>query len=173
MDIKEAIAFIENEFLQNQSAPSHWADLGCGSGLFTRALSYYLKPGSKIYAVDKANPSDLKLSEEQNQLIPIQGDFEKDSLPVPKLDGILMANSLHYVRDKYAFLTKCRQSFSNDSFLIIEYDTDTPVKHWVPYPVSFTLLSRLFESVGFHEITKLKERRSVFGDTFMYAALIQ
>lgn len=173
MDIKEAIAFIENEFLKNQNEASSWADLGCGSGLFTRALSYYLKPESTIYAVDKAVRSDLKLSEEQNQLIPIQGNFEKDNLPVPKLDGILMANSLHYVGDKYAFLTKCRQTFSNNSFLIIEYDTDSPVKHWVPYPISFTRLSLLFESVGFHEITKLRERRSVFGNTFMYAALIQ
>jgi len=173
MDLKEAIALIENDFLLTQDRPSVWADFGCGSGLFTRALCHYLHSGSRIYAVDKNNYLERNSIENKIEIIPIAADFERDVLPVNKLEGILMANSLHYVKDKYSFLFRCRQAFMNETFLIVEYDTDTPVRRWVPYPVSFTSLAQLFRSLGFNNITRLGERPSSYGRSPMYAALIR
>lgn len=173
MQLREATALIKNNYLLHREAASVWADFGCGSGLFTRALSHYLKPGSCIYAVDRANrPAPDKVNTGVD-VIPLQADFETDDLPVEKLDGILMANSLHYVKDKQAFLARCKQKFSNETFLVVEYDTDIPVPRWVPYPLSFSLLTLLFRDAGFNQITRLSERPSSYGRNMMYAALIR
>ncbi len=171
MQLKEAIELIETERLSKQD-PEIWVDLGCGSGLFTRALAGHLAPGSMIYAVDKS-PQNITLDEKRGIKIRfIQADFEQDKLPVPKLDGIMMANALHFVPDKPLFVEKLKGFLKADGQLIIvEYDT-TRSNPWVPYPVDFNGLRQLFADAGFDKITKMGERRSLFGHKNMYAALI-
>ena len=147
--------------------PQTWADLGCGSGLFTQALAQILPTGSTIYGID-TNPT-LRRQEKPTSIIPIEGDFITDPLDLPPLDGILMANSLHYVKDKPALIKKLRDLMHPDSlFLIVEYDMDEPVPTWVPYPVSYNALFGLFGN-----IQKLGQRPSVFGRANIYAALVQ
>lgn len=172
MQLPEAVSFIQNGYLQSLKTPTVWADLGCGSGLFTKALSHYLKQGSTIYAVDKSSFYKPEIKDSSIQIISLKADFEREILPVGKLDGILMANSLHYVKDKKAFLLSCKKHYHNETFLIIEYDTNNPVPRWVPYPVSFSAMKELFASVGFNHIDKIGERPSVFGNKKMYAALV-
>ncbi len=53
MELSTAINLIDTTHLTTQTA-QRWADLGAGSGLFTRALASYLQPGSSILAVDEA-----------------------------------------------------------------------------------------------------------------------
>lgn len=173
MRLSEAISLIQNGHFSGQES-SRWADLGCGSGLFTFALANLLSAGSTVYAVDK-NPVnfDVRLQPASIRILSMQLDFEKDALPFQHLDGILMANSLHYVLDKPALISKLSGVLKpNGRFLIVEYDTDTPVQHWVPYPVSFQSLVKLFEDAGYKTVRKLGERPSVFGRAEMYAALI-
>ena len=80
---------------------SHWADLGCGSGLFTFALAHLLKPGSSVQGVDIILPRfNFDLQPEGVEIGSMQLDFVADELPFQNLDGILMANSLYYVEDK-------------------------------------------------------------------------
>jgi len=55
---------------------------------------------------------------------------------------------------------------------MVEYDTDMPVKTWVPYPVGFSSLQVLFKKAGYHNVIRLKDYPSVFGN-MMYTALIQ
>lgn len=172
MQLQEAIYLIRNNFLLQQEEPAVWADLGCGPGLFTKALSSFLSPGSMIYAVDK----HLSLQERHLngvEIIPVQADFVKEELQMEKLDGLLMANSLHYVKDKPAFLEKLKKYMKEEiHFLIVEYDTDIPIPVWVPYPVNFNSLSALFKKAGYHRIQKLGERPSRFRRSNMYAAII-
>lgn len=89
------------------------------------------------------------------------------------LDGILMANSLHYVRDKLELIQKLSACLKpGGNFLIVEYDTDVPVSHWVPYPVSFSKLKQLFGVTGYGIVEKLGERKSAYGRANLYAAWI-
>lgn len=172
MQLSEAIELIQNSYLQNQISPTIWADLGCGSGLFTKALGYFLQPESIIYAVDKNNFLKPKTTTNDVEILPLQADFMTDKLNMSNMDGILMANSLHYVKDKLSFLERCKKYLKEDAhFLIVEYDTDDPVSKWVPFPENFSSLTVLFKKVGFPISQKLGERPSAFGRKMMYASL--
>src|SRR4051812_18975191 len=81
-----------------------WADLGSGDGAFTLALADLL-PASEIYSIDK---NSLRLENQKLEFVHrfpnanihfISADFNKP-LKLPLLDGILMANSLHYVKEQ-------------------------------------------------------------------------
>lgn len=173
MEVREAYELIETDQLSSQKQV--WCDLGCGSGIFTLALADLLPSDSLIYAVDQ-NESSLKSIPASHRRVKIEkhcADFVENELPFASLDGILMANSLHYVRYKNDFLRKIEKIVSSTNFhlLIVEYDDDTP-NEWVPYPLSFRSLEKLFARTGYSKIVKLNERKSIFNRGAMYSALI-
>ncbi len=172
MKLSAAIELIKNEHLTPQY-PGTWADLGCGSGLFTYALANLLAPGSTVHAVDKAPVRlDPSLSAKTVDIKTLQLDFVANELPYSDLDGVLMANSLHYVQDKKALIDRLTNHLKPEGyFLIVEYDTDTPVPQWIPYPISFRKLEVLFTTAGFQNQLHLDEHTSVYGRANMYAAL--
>ena len=173
MERSTAIHLIKNDQI-NHSIPSNWADLGCGSGLFTFALANLLSPGSTIYAVDKVPVRlDPSVAAEAVEIKTSQLDFVHEKPPYHHLDGLLMANSLHYVQDKLLLINKLPQNIQPDGrFLIVEYDTNTPVPQWVPYPISFLHLPALFAKSGYTSVEKLGEHPSIYGRANLYAALI-
>src|SRR5512137_632868 len=83
-----------------------WADLGSGWGAFTLALADLLGPTGQIYSVDK-DPGALR---EQEQAMRARfpdvavrtyvADFTR-RLDLPALDGIVLANALHFVTDRH------------------------------------------------------------------------
>jgi ubiquinone/menaquinone biosynthesis C-methylase UbiE len=167
MQLDDAIHLI-----QHPTSPSKtfWADLGCGDGLFTHALSKFLADESTIIAIDK-NAQALKnvVVEKNIQLKKEALNFIEDEFPFKNLSGILMANSLHFVKDKARFLEKCIDCLSDEGyFLIVEYDTDT-ANPWVPYPVSFDSLKKLLSSFNF-KVEKLQTLKSRFGGV-LYSAI--
>src|SRR5437870_910905 len=100
MELQQAIQLIQNNIIDTNSV-QQWADLGCGSGLFTNALATLLHTGSTIHAVDKNISSFRKTNNNKNTIInPLQLDFVSSNLPLNDLDGVLMANSLHYVKNR-------------------------------------------------------------------------
>jgi hypothetical protein len=101
-----------------------------------------------------------------------RGDFMKQPWPFAGLDGILMANSLHYLEDQPAFLRACEPLMkARRHFLIVEYDT-SKANRWVPYPVSQTRLASLFERAGYTSIRVLASRRSIYQRAPLYSAAI-
>jgi ubiquinone/menaquinone biosynthesis C-methylase UbiE len=173
MQLQDAINLIQNKNI-NTETKSVWADLGCGSGLFTNALASLLADESTIYAVDKNLSSFHKNSSLKSILIkPVELNFERTPLPFNNLDGILMANSLHYVKNKKDFFEKIKTCLNaNGCFLIVEYDMEI-ANHWVPYPISFLSLKKLFHDVGFSFVEKINERPSVFNRANLYSAIIE
>lgn len=154
--------------------PIQWADLGCGTGLFTTALAQLLPEGSTIYAVDRSREAlaGVPPPPEGIRMEKLLADFMKKDLSLPPLDGILMANSLHFVKDQDVFLARARGWLKTEgSFLVIEYDTDE-ANRWVPYPVPYDALARRFGALGYRSIEKMAEHPSVFRRAPIYSALV-
>ena len=168
MKLTDAVALLQPAAISTLT-PQKWADLGSGEYLFTHALAGLLAPGSLIYAIDKIGMPPEKGPVE---IVPVIADFVTDELPLEGLDGILMANALHYVADKPAFFQKITPGFKTRPFyLIVEYDTDTPVPVWVPHPVSFKKLEGLAKWLGYTTVQRLGAYESRYGGS-MYAALM-
>lgn len=171
MQLQEAISLITYEQPAN-AAPQTWADLGCGSGLFTYALAHQLPVHSTVYAIDKtksvleAHPNPRHVTIHQQHL-----DFAKNELHLQDLDGILMANSLHYVDHKVRLINRLKAALKeNGIFLIVEYESRA-ANPWVPYPVTEAALKDMFREAGFNDFLHLGQRPSVFGAGDMYAMI--
>lgn len=145
-----------------------WADFGAGSGAFTLALRELVGPHASIYAVDKDARSlrDLekahreKFTTSQN-VHPLRADFT-GALSLPPLDGIVMANSLHFFRDKAKVLRHVRSFLKlNGALLLVEYNVDSG-NPWVPYPLSFETYCELAPQAGFREPELLATHPSRF-----------
>ena len=166
MSLEEAIQLIARDYSE---MPQSWVDLGCGKGLFTYALASYLPRESNILAVDQTHQH---LHGHDHVDITFERlNFEVEDLPFDNLDGVLMANSLHYVKDQAGFIDRIKRKMKpSASFVIVEYDTDR-ANRWVPYPVSFDKSQKLFTALG--SIQKLREKRSIYGSGILYACEVK
>jgi ubiquinone/menaquinone biosynthesis C-methylase UbiE len=154
--------------------PTVWADLGCGDGTFTIALAGLLASGSTIHAMDIDGSALRRIPSTHKgvRIATYRGDFMKQPWPFADLDGILMANALHYVENQEAFIRECESQMKPERrFLIVEYDT-REASRWVPYPVSQTELTSLFERAGYSSVKRLGSRASIFRRAPLYAAAI-
>jgi ubiquinone/menaquinone biosynthesis C-methylase UbiE len=131
-----------------------WADLGAGSGAFTLALAEILGPEATIYAVDREQAALAELERRldarfpETRLIPMRADFTQ-ALDVPSLDGVVMANSLHFHKEKAPIVRSVRNLLSPAGRLIlVEYNVDRG-NTWVPHPISFPAWERLAARCGF------------------------
>lgn len=170
MKITEATALIRTSLIE-WARPQSWCDLGSGSGTFTMALAQLLAPGSTIYAVDLDQRALEAIPDHRNgvEIRKIVGDLKSPNLHLPSVDGILMANTLHFIQEQHIFLKRLRSVA--DRFLIVEYERAKP-NPWGPYPVSFEKLRQLLTGAGIQRVEKLATRPSLFGGT-MYSALAE
>ena len=152
-----------------------WADLGSGEGAFTLALADLLGPTGSVYTVDRDSRAlrvqgrALREAFPNVTVAPLVADFTLP-LELPPLDGIVMANSLHFERDKLAVLRLVRGYLRPGGRLIlVEYDTDHG-NPWVPFPLSYRTWVALAEEAGFHETRHLASGPSRFLGS-IYSAL--
>ncbi|HMF76821.1 MAG TPA: class I SAM-dependent methyltransferase [Bryobacteraceae bacterium] len=170
MYIAEAAELIRIEKLSGARAQT-WCDLGCGTGTFTLGLAALLPPGSVIHAMDKDESSLARIPDRYQEVIIRKKvmDLNETDLSLPVLDGVLMANFLHFIKHQGAFLGRLRTL--SERLLIVEYDRTSPNK-WVPYPLSFSVLRGLLLEQGFAGVAKVRTRGSRFGGE-MYSALAE
>jgi ubiquinone/menaquinone biosynthesis C-methylase UbiE len=133
-----------------------WADLGAGTGAFTLALREVIGPEAEIHAVDK-DAGSLRELERQfekrfgtHAVDVMQADLS-GPLTLPPLDGVLMANSLHFFRDRIAMLKRAHSLLRPGGCLVlVEYNVDRG-NAWVPFPLSFPTFVREAIQAGFEE----------------------
>ena len=153
----------------------NYADFGAGSGAFTRALRELVGPDAQIFAVDKDKNALQELEEEFLarfnsifNLATIPLDFSRP-LYLPLLDGIVMANSLHYFKDKEKILQHVQGFLKpNGALLLVEYNVDSG-NLWVPHPLSFETFRTLAPRSGFTEPRLLAKVPSRFLKEFYSA----
>lgn len=144
-----------------------WADLGSGSGAFTLALADLLGPSVRLYSVDRDERALLEQERAMRARFPDRAltyrvaDFTQP-LDLPPLDGVVMANSLHFQRDKDAVLQLAHGYLKpRGRLLLVEYNADRG-NPWVPYPLSYPTWEALARTNGFVETRLLATRPSRF-----------
>ena len=157
-----------------------WADLGAGSGVFTRALATLLGPDGTVYAVD-SDPGSLHEVDRSTgtgaalgaMVRTIIGDFT-GPLELPPLDGALIANALHYVpySDQPAVMRRIASLLTEAApLVVVEYDR-THVNRWVPYPIAPAALTALTRHAGLGTPAILATQPSRYSGT-IYSAIVR
>jgi ubiquinone/menaquinone biosynthesis C-methylase UbiE len=149
-----------------------WADLGCGTGTFTLALAELIGAGSTIHAIDRDTRAlaSLPTTHHGAQIIARHSDIETFALPSASLDGVLLANSLHYIRAQATLLAGIVRALApSGRCILVEYDTETPLPRWVPFPVSQRNAKGLLREAGLRDLRVLATRPSAYGRGPMYS----
>jgi len=158
-------------------AGPRWLELGAGTGAFTLALLDLLGEGADVVALDQDANALRGLEEEARRRFPsaavrsLVADFTRP-LPVEpaSFDGVLMANSLHFARDKEPVLAGAiRMLKPGGRFLLVEYGSDCG-NRWVPWPIGYPTWSELAARVGLRDTQRIEQVPSRFLGS-MYAAV--
>jgi SAM-dependent methyltransferase len=178
MNALEAIDLISGS-VPNESGT--WADLGAGTGTFTRALAELLAPGSRVYSLDRdtnavAALRRLAATATRVEVVPMLADFtrpfELPKLGAEKLSGILLANALHFIPAADTVLGALVELLRpNGRVVIVEYDGRGP-NRWVPYPIPQARLPTLAATAHLSSFTITATQRSAFGG-ILYSAVAE
>jgi ubiquinone/menaquinone biosynthesis C-methylase UbiE len=104
------------------------ADLGAGTGLFTRLFAEKVGPTGKVYAVDIASQflehiaADAK-KRRQDQVITILGSQDSTNLPRDSVDLIFMSDVYHHLEKPEKTLASIHQALRpGGRLVVIEFD---------------------------------------------------
>ena len=133
-----------------------WGELGSGRGAFTLALAELVGPAGTLYSIDQ-DPAVLneqkraverRFGDQQPSMHYWIADYTQP-LELPALDGVLMANSLHFQRDKKVVLRLVFDYLSpGGNLILVEYNLQKG-NTWVPYPIHFDGWVNLSQEIGF------------------------
>ncbi len=172
MELKDAIDLLHHAD-KGITGSGHWLELGAGRELFTQALAHCLSPGSLITAVDTDKNGLAAIPDTIGEVAveKIAGDFSEILFPAKQLDGLLMANSLHYIADHHRFLRSMQPALKKQAAIcLVEYDT-TQANRWVPYPLSGSAAEQLLRGLGWVQIQFVQRKPSIFQHADIYSVL--
>jgi SAM-dependent methyltransferase len=174
MNHRDHVGLIEAG-LDPDATGRRWLELGAGEGAFTLALADLLGPGAEIVALDRDASALRRLAEELPRRFPglalatVTADF-RDPLPAGPFDGVLAANSLHFVSDPVEVLRRVGALLRpGGRLIVVEYDADRG-NPWVPHPFSSCRFPGLATDAGFSGARVVGRVPSRFLDAIYAAA---
>lgn len=144
-----------------------WADFGAGTGAFTLALADLLGPGATIHAIDRDGAALRSQQQAMRTRFPLTAVFYHvadfcQPLDLPPLDGLVIANALHFQREPEPVVHLLRSYLRAEGrFLIVEYNIERG-NYAVPYPIPYSSWQKLARAAGFAHTTLLATRPSHF-----------
>lgn len=103
------------------------ADLGAGSGFYTRRMARLVTPGGSVYAVD-IQPEMLEILEQSvateglDNIVPVLGEAGDPRLPAGSVDWILLADVYHELEQPEVMLGRMRDALSDGGRVaLLEY----------------------------------------------------
>ena len=103
------------------------ADLGAGTGYFTRRLAKAVGQSGRVYAVD-IQPEMLRHLKENiekagiRNVVPVLGESDDPNLPRGSLDWILLVDVYHELQQPKAMLAKMREALNRTGKIaLVEY----------------------------------------------------
>src|SRR4051812_16139546 len=139
-----------------EGAGPRWLELGAGDGAFTLALADLLGAGGVVTAIDRDDRALRRAADAVASRFPattlalVPADFER-GLPPGPFDGVLAANSLHFVADRRPVLAAIGSRLApGGRLVVVEYDADRG-NPWVPHPFAFATWMREAVDAGFEE----------------------
>jgi SAM-dependent methyltransferase len=144
------------------AAGERWADIGAGRGAFTLALADLLGPGATVIALDRdARALAINAQAMAGRFPGVAFETRVCDLTKPPdlgpLDGIVAANSLHYVpRDRQVEALRRLAVLVRPGgrFIVVEYDADRG-NPWVPHPFSFETWRRMAAEAGLRDTEQI------------------
>lgn len=144
-----------------------WADFGSGTGAFTLALAELIGPSGVIYSIDKDRGALAQQERLMRERFPnltahyLAADFTRP-IQIPPLDGIVMANALHFQHDKDRVVRLVRTYLKpGGRLMIVEYNISSG-NFAVPHPIPFRDWQTLARRSGFTATKLLATRPSRF-----------
>jgi ubiquinone/menaquinone biosynthesis C-methylase UbiE len=146
-----------------------WADLGSGEGAFTLALAELVGGGGTIVSVDRDRGALTEQRRRIEAAFPaaavryVAADF-RFALELPPLDGLVMANSLHFVppSDQVPVLARLVAALRDGGrAVVVEYDAESG-NRWVPHPIGARRWPAVAEAAGLTEPREIGRRPSRF-----------
>src|SRR5262245_27417785 len=171
MDLNEAVELLGDAVSTARAA--EWADFGAGEGTFTLALARLLGAGAHVIAVDRDRGALRKLEQRaatdgsRDVITTLHGDFtrrfELPGVAEGTLDGLLFANSLHYVSDTGTVLAELANLLRPGGRVVfVEYD-QRDASPWVPYPIYADRLPELCAAANLSAPVVTSTRPSDYG----------
>jgi predicted methyltransferase len=145
------------------------ADLGSGSGYFTRRLAEAVGPEGRVYAV-YVDPEihavlEERLEEEGVTNVEIVlAEFDDPLLPAGTIDLVFTSNTYHHIEDRVAYFRRVHAALTPDGRVaVLDYDGSKglfvkTVGHYTPPDVLFTEMAEAGYEVA--EQPEISDRQS-------------
>ncbi len=104
------------------------ADVGAGTGLFTRLFADAVGTSGKVYAVEISQPfldhiAESARKEKHPQIVTIEGSQETTNLPTRAVDLVFLCNVYHHLENHRKILASIHQALRpGGSLVVIDFD---------------------------------------------------
>jgi arsenite methyltransferase len=144
------------------------ADIGSGSGLFTRPMARAVAPGGRVYAVDidkdlLGHVAETAAKEGIANITTVLAPDDSPSLPPDSLDVALICDTLHHIARRQIYLVNLKKCLKpTGRLVVIDFSDGWPAGHESLH-FSLSELDGWMDSAGY---AKVAEYNMIEGNFF-------